>query len=198
MHKIYERKKVIPDEQEENYIPIEDIIDKFPTDIIKQMVEVDRKALFEVSVELFEDMIESRFLTLNLEEQHQTWLKLRVDFPSIYASQIQEFIYPKGYVVCFSSDNANSAMWGNYADNHKGVCLVYQTTTVRGKETLSVRSQVALRGQGISFSFRNDEIKPVKYDNPMIQRNFFESLGRLTYCQVSSWLETGTGEKVDF
>lgn len=193
--KCMKEKRLIPDEQEENYIPIEDIIDKFPTDILKQMAEVDRKVLFEVSIELFEDMIESRFLTLNLEEQHQTWLKLRVDFPSIYTSQIQEIIYPKGYVVCFSSDNANSAMWGNYADNHKGVCLVYQTTTVKGRETLSVRSQVALRSQGVSFSYRNDEIRPVKYDNPMIQRNFFESLGRLTYCQVSSWLETGTGEK---
>ena len=86
-------------------------------------------------------------------------------------------------------------MWGNYADNHKGVCLVYQTTTVKGRETLSVRSQVALSSQGVSFSYRNDEIRPVRYDNPMIQRNFFESLGRLTYCQVSSWLETGAGDK---
>lgn len=187
-------KNLIPEYQEESYIPVEEIVDKIPIDIMKKLGDADRKLLLEVS-DLIEDMIESRFLTLRRGEQWQTWLKLRIDFPTIYTNQIQEIIYPKGYVVCFSSCNNNSAMWGNYANNHKGVCLIYQTKTADEKETISVKSQVSLSGRGISYSFRNDQVRPVKYNSPLIQRNFFESLGRLNYFQLASWLVTGTGEK---
>lgn len=187
-------KNLIPEYQEESYIPVEEIVDKIPIDIMKKLGDADRKLLLEVS-DLIEDMIESRFLTLRRGEQWQTWLKLRIDFPTIYTNQIQEIIYPKGYVVCFSSCNNNSAMWGNYANNNKGVCLIYQTKTADEKETISVKSQVSLSGRGISYSFRNDQVRPVKYNSPLIQRNFFESLGRLNYFQLASWLVTGTGEK---
>lgn len=191
---------LIPENQEEHYIPFEDVLDSFPKEMAKQISEPEKQAVTEVFAVLLEDMIESRFLSGSQEDrnqltQQQTWFKVRIGFPSIYVNQMQEIVYPKGYLVCFSSDNTNSAMWGNYADNHRGVCLIYQTTNTDGRETIPVKSQAVITENGVAFSFRNDEIKQVKYESPLIRRNFFESLGGLTYSQINSWLVSGRGEK---
>lgn len=192
--------QLIPQEQEEFYIPIEKILDVFSTDISNKLSDVDKKAIFEVAAGMMEDMIESRFLAEEWGEenemtQRQIWLKVRLGFPLIYAGQLEEIIYPKGYVVCFSSAVYNSAIWGNYADHHRGVCLIYRTTSVEDKETMRVRKQVSLSDAGTSFSFVNDEVKPVQYGAALICRNGFESLGRLNYAQVESWLTAVDGRK---
>lgn len=84
----------------------------------------------------------------------------------------------ESYVVCFSTKDDNSVMWGNYADHHRGVCLVYETDadnrlTVRGEQEYTCKAE------------------PVCYDGEIIERNFFESFGRLTRLQIKAWL-TGT------
>ena len=192
--------QLIPQDQEEFYMPIEKILDVFSMGISNKVSDTDKKAIFEVAAGMLEDMIESRFLAEEWGEknemtQRQVWLKVRLGFPSIYAGQLEEVIYPRGYVVCFSSDAYNSAMWGNYADHHKGVCLIYRTTPVEDKETMRVKKKVSLSGTGTSLSFVNDEVKPVQYGAAMICRNGFESLGRLNYAQVESWLTAVDGRK---
>lgn len=54
-------------------------------------------------------------------------MTIAVDFPKVYIEQLKDMIYPANYVVCFSGRDNDSAMWGNYADHHKGVCLIYET-----------------------------------------------------------------------
>ena len=83
-------------------------------------------------------------------------------------------LYPKSFIVCFSTNNNDSAMWGNYADLHKGVCLVYDfgdSLTVRNKD-------------------QSYQVKPlpVHYEGEIIERNFFETFGRLTVRQIRGWL----------
>lgn len=195
--------KIIPEDQEEYYIPVEEMLDKTLADNLAQINEIEGKIALEISAAFLEDMVESRFLAETWEDaksmtQRQIWFKVRIDFPAIYMSQIQEIIYPKGYVVCFSANNNNSSMWGNYADNHKGVCLIYQTETIGESETISVKSQVSLGKDRVSFSFRKDAVRKVKYHDPLIQRNFFESLGGLTYPQITAWLVTETGKKSEY
>lgn len=196
-------RRLVPEDTKEYYIPMEEIFSKFPEEALQKVSAEEKHVLLEIGANLLEDMLESRFMAEQWGEdqeltQRQTWYKVRIDFPAIYTKQIQEIIYPKVYVVCFSTDRANSAMWGNYADNHRGVCLVYRSTSIDGKETISVRSQMSVSNQRISYSFRNDTVSPVKYDGPMIQRNFFESLGRMTYKQIASWLISKSGEKSRF
>lgn len=58
--------------------------------------------------------------------QRRNWMAIAVDFPKVYVEQMKEMIYPESYVVCFSEKNNDSSMWGNYADCHKGVCLIYE------------------------------------------------------------------------
>ncbi len=59
--------------------------------------------------------------------QARNWMSIQTDYPRLYVEQLKEVVFPKSYVVCFSAVNDNSAMWGNYADNHRGVCLIYES-----------------------------------------------------------------------
>ncbi len=112
--------------------------------------------------------------------QRRNWLSVSIDFPKIYVAELREMIYPESYVTCFSSKNDDSAMWGNYADYHRGVCLIYEAED----------DVFRLMAEGIS---RNLKAQPVCYEGELIMRNFFETFGRLTYKQITTWLTGRNG-----
>lgn len=109
----------------------------------------------------------------NRSRQHRNWMAILVDFPEMYVEQLKDMIYPEGYVVCFSRKDDDSAMWGNYADNHSGVCLMYD---------------VDLENEDACLDFCTSayKIRPVEYNNDIVVRNFFETFGRLTPSQIHS------------
>lgn len=110
--------------------------------------------------------------------QHRNWLSVAVDFPKIYIDELREMVYPPTYFACFTGKNDDSAMWGNYADNHKGVCLVYEVQNgIFNLMKPKVKTSLP--------------VKPVIYGDDVIERNFFNTLGRLSVPQIQAWL-TGT------
>ena len=117
--------------------------------------------------------------------QYRDWMSVIIDFPRTYISELEDLVYPEGFVVCFSGKNDDSSMWGNYADNHKGVCLVYESDEDSdGKQSIPVAVDSGK-------TFRNLPVRRMNYSGQIIDRNFFETFGRLTYNQIVSWL-TGT------
>lgn len=141
-----------------------------------------RHILSKIFDEVCEDRIELNYIIKGLKDemagdsnQQRNWLTIYVDFPQVYINQLIHMLYPKCFIVCFSGNNNNSAMWGNYANHHKGVCLIYETDE---KQCINVQ---------------NHSIKAEKvvYNGKMLERNFFESFGRLTVSQIKKWL-TGT------
>ena len=110
------------------------------------------------------------------------WVKVSCEFPYLFLEELKSMLYPKGYFVCFSSKGDISPMWGNYADHHKGVCLIYETDVNN-----SLKVNVNFNG------FRPLSVKPVLYDGEVIERNFFETLGRLTRPQILKWLSGKNG-----
>lgn len=107
-------------------------------------------------------------------QQHRKWLIVMVDFPKVFVEQLKDMIYPQSYVVCFSGKNDDSAMWGNYADCHRGVCLIYDT----GDE-----ARIEVGGKHIPL-----DVRAVSYGGEIIECNFFQILGRLTMAQIREWL----------
>lgn len=91
-------------------------------------------------------------------QQHRKWLIVMADFPKVFVAQLRDMIYPKSYVVCFSKKNDNSAMWGNYADCHKGVCLIYDT----GDE-----AKLKVGGRHIPL-----DVRAISYGGESIECNF--------------------------
>jgi len=113
------------------------------------------------------------------ERQHRNWIALYMEFPRMYISQMKNMVYPDAYFVCFSGKNDNSVMWGNYADNHKGVCLIYD-----------VDYNSSERDERAGYYIEGAKINPrkVEYGGEIIERNFFETFGRLTRPQIKAWL----------
>lgn len=152
--------------------------------VLKEMIELkylefglaDDSFLYGPRCDAHGNIIRERGITG--ARQHRNWMTVAMDFPGIYVNQLKDMIYPESYVVCFSTEDDNSVMWGNYADHHRGVCLVYETDADNG---LTVWGEHAYACKA----------KPVCYDGEIIERNFFESFGRLTRLQIKAWL-TGT------
>lgn len=109
-------------------------------------------------------------------QQHRNWLIISFDFPKVFVEQLKNMIYPESYVVCFSGKNDDSAMWGNYADCHKGVCLIYDT---KDEDKINVK----VSNHSIPLA-----VKAVSYGGNIIERNFFHTFGRLNMKQIKEWL----------
>ena len=153
-----------------------------------------REKIAKTAADTIEDMRELHFIHFGLDEdiseseqedsnertaagQLRSWMTVFVDFPKIYVNQLRGMVYPESLTVCFSIKNDDSAMWGHYAENHRGVCFVYDFG-----DAFSVKDERQ------SYPVRP---QPVCYEGELIERNFFETFGRLTIPQIRSWL-TGT------
>ena len=44
-------------------------------------------------------------------------------FPEVYVRRLNNLIYSDWYTACFVGEHSHAAMWGNYGDGHKGVCM---------------------------------------------------------------------------
>ena len=109
--------------------------------------------------------------------QQRNWLTVVNNFPRVFVEQLKKIIYPQSYIVCFSGKKDDSSMWGNYADCHRGVCLVYD---VGNDNTILVKTTDAQE--------RKLPVKPVIYEGSRIERNFFQTLGRLNRAKIKEWL----------
>lgn len=132
---------------------------------------------------------------LNRGRQHRNWMSLMIDYPQMYINQLREMIYPEAFVVCLSGKNDDSAMWGNYADHHRGVCLIYDTDEESRIDIECGHVYHASKGGEENMTLKYNKIKamPVRYGGDVIERNFFETFGRLTLAQIMSWLKTPDG-----
>ncbi|MGI6671654.1 MAG: DUF2971 domain-containing protein [Christensenellales bacterium] len=169
---------------------------QFPFDLPEHQLldEKHRILITKISENILEDGISFQYVRQGVKDetflygknsdekitearQRRHWMSVVVDFPKVYVAQLKEMIYPESFVVCFSGKNDDSAMWGNYAERHQGVCLIYEMAN----------SQIILN-HGKLF-----DVKPVTYGGDLIERNFFETLGRLNLKQIETWL-TGVND----
>lgn len=193
-----------------------DIFKHKTTDIPENLFEKnipsdeERKYLIKIMKNYVQDLLEYFYLSnpdmpkLNSEDATQTsidndskkekqmrnWLSIVVDFPDTYTSQLIDFIYPTAYITCFSAQNNDSVMWGNYANNHKGVCLIYETDNDNKIEVMDNSGcKTGENGKIVpTYSWIKKPISKVTYGDEICERNFFESFGRLTFSQIRSWL----------
>ena len=179
---------LIPNDFDENFF---DVAYEISFEELKNIGDVERRRQIDAIENLNCDTMESGLLALKLNRRNvtdlnyelkQKILRLKIFFPHIYAMQLKEIMYPNGYVVCFSETPTNSAMWGNYADNHKGICFIYETENLNGHDY-------------INFATKSFEVKPIKYNEQIIERNFFDTLKHLNFLCAEDWLTGKDGVK---
>ena len=179
---------LIGDDFDENFF---DVAYEISFDELKSVTDAERKRRIDETENLNHDVMESGLLSLKLNPRDKTdsrfcmkknLLWFQFTFPRTYLDRLKKMMYPNGYVVCLSATPTNSAMWGNYAGNHRGVCLIYDTENIDGREF-------------ITFAAKSLEVEPIKYTEQIIERNFFDSLRYLKFLHAEDWLTGRNGIK---
>lgn len=114
--------------------------------------------------------------------EHKALAFLFADFPENYVRQIPRLSFPDWYCVCFNTNAQNPALWGYYADGHKGICLVFNNDPTKGvylTEMNADRTKVP----------KHFSIYKVAYGEGPIQVDFFRSLGNLWGDERTHWLK---------
>ena len=158
---------------------------------LKNFSDEQRRLRVEEIENLNCNVMESGLMSLKLNprelhdprrELKQQLLRLKIFFPRMYAEQLRDIMYPHGYIVCFSRTPTDSSMWSNYADNHRGVCFIYETENFNGQDC-------------INFAARPLAVEPIKYDAQIIERNFFDALKHLIFLRAEDWLTGADGSR---
>ena len=181
---------LIKDDFDEKFF---DVAHGISFDDLQNLSDDERRQKIDETEKFNADVTESGLMALKLNGHtgtdsnyglKQKILNLKVFFPRTYVEQLKEMIYPAGYIVCFSETPTNSAMWGNYSDNHTGICFIYETEHRCGREFMN-------------FDRKSLEVKPIKYGEQIIEQNFFNVLCHLDFLNVEDWLTSSNGVKSD-
>ena len=112
---------------------------------------------------------------------------LYYDFPRAYIEKLTQLLYPNWYAAggCFSRDCTNAVTWASYGDEHRGVCLVFESVDEPDRQVLPLK---------ISTRFGAQAFHDVNYGPNKSPIDFFRSIGRLPYSEVTKkWYSDGKG-----
>lgn len=144
------------------------------------------------SITAFEEMDLLRSIE---DKSPKKWQMLSSGFPRKYLQEIKKLMYGNWYTACFMTDPTNSSVWGNYADKHTGVCLIYDVLPPQ----LSTKHSIMLGNVTVSYHSspnglvekkgnRTFHFYDIDYESKPTSINFFENLGKLPqYVSDTSW-----------
>ena len=149
-----------------------------------------QKELFEFLSSMYDQYILEMQVGIyeSFNEMQKKWSFIYMSFTEKYIENLTKLIYPNCFVSCFSQDFSNSSMWGNYADGHRGACLIFDTKEFEGKPRMPLYLPYSYSSGGASYGYTDKEFSKVTYHSKLQAINFFDSLGRLNGIQLAKWL----------
>lgn len=128
------------------------------------------------------------------------------DFPIQYVKLLEKAVHGDWYMACFSKNFVNSSMWGNYADDHKGVCLKFSSGGDSEKPSLALIYVGRRPGHktesgpiaNIPNCYVNHQLHQVVYQKTYPEINFFRSLGCLSNVTLDWWYSDENGNKSSY
>jgi hypothetical protein len=111
------------------------------------------------------------------------WQKLCFGFPEAYVSALRGLVYVDWFAACFVSSPHHAAMWGNYADGHRGVCLKFHASRPNDPSSpyLKLRRVVGWSANSSGTSKIYNEVNhrffKIDYKKRFQQVDFFRSMG---------------------
>lgn len=136
--------------------------------ICKMLTVKDKNIHIDIISEIKNFLHES---TLNINHLTKNNRFILFDFVDTYLNELYKLIYPRLYIVSFSDNPYNSSMWGNYAKNHSGICLIFKSEN----DKIKLKQFTLKQCKNIELEF----IK-VKYERAYREFEFFSNLSRYT------------------
>ncbi|MBB4805258.1 hypothetical protein HNP38_000530 [Chryseobacterium defluvii] len=151
--------------------------------------------LFTVTIQMMTQVKLRGKKSIGEKELNTNSFLLVSEFPEKYLSRLEESIYPEWYTASFLTDNTNSAIWGHYGDNHKGICLIFKTQTdENNKEFLSLDTESGYGSGGPVRAIRPHRFHKIEYTRKHIEIDFFRSMGRLSKEELNAmWYSDENG-----
>lgn len=110
------------------------------------------------------------------------------EFPGKYISLLERLVFPSWYTACFISDFSNSSVWGHYAENHSGACLIFKSESDNGNDYLPLRGVNGFGSTGDSYGTLKLAFQKIDYVTGYGEIDFFRSLGNVPLSTLnSSW-----------
>ena len=114
---------------------------------------------------------------------------LLFDFPQAYIETLNQLLYPNWYAACFSKDCTNAVIWASYGDEHKGICLVFESVAESDRRVLPVKRPTRHGEQDVAQVFYD-----VNYGPDESPIDFFRSMGRIPYSRLmEAWYSDTQG-----
>ena len=122
------------------------------------------------------------------------------EFPNIYLAGIEKLLWPQWYTASFTRIYNNSSMWANYANGHKGVCLIFKTEDLGQGPSLPLNetnddSRASERNGGELWSLSQMIFRPTSYSEKPREVDFFRSIGTLPLQTIMKlWYTNESGD----
>jgi hypothetical protein len=156
------------------------------------------RGLFSATAHVARQSILIRYLS-DSDISSRAWHSIFYSFPEWYVDHIGDLVFPDWYAACFVADPTHAAMWGNYADGHKGVCLHFRAEpNANGQPMLKIRGLRGVSGsqKGMVMNYGDlaltfDKMNYVANFEPI---DFFRTIGRLPLPTLqSAWYTDAEG-----
>ena len=151
--------------------------------VVKQHGDTTAESMLtRTTVNIQSSLFTHSFLTLK-EKPNPNHIFIQWEFPQKYVSSLEGSIYPPLYIASFVKECNNAAVWGNYGDRHKGVCLKFKTN---GKDPEQVMQLLTEYGysNGPIIGMRPHSFKEVEYHNKHIEVDFFRSIWQMSKMEL--------------
>ena len=163
---------------EEEDLPLEELFKS--SAIITEQISLQHKLEIE-SLERQNTSVNRQFIVL--------------DFPKNYIERLETLLYPNWHVACFLGDYRNSSVWGNYGDNHKGICLMFRTVHDGERNSIALNQITSYSNKGEEWNYTPMSVYEVTYGDAHDEIDFFRSLGKLPESKaLDIWYKDSSGK----
>lgn len=115
--------------------------------------------------------------------------------PDSFLDKIETTMFSDWYSASFLGNCTNSAIWGHYADNHRGVCLIFSPDHAEGQMTMDLTTTYEHNEAGPQSGLRPHYFQKIEYHNKHVAVDFFRSLGRAPlYTLNRLWYQDSEGK----
>ena len=104
-----------------------------------------RRALFFATGHVYRQIDLIKYLSPT-DELARAWHCIFYSYPEFYVDCLGELVHSDWYAACFIGDPSHAAMWGNYGDGHKGICLKFSAEEQLDQQVLKMRGIVGWGG----------------------------------------------------
>ena len=132
---------------------------------------------------------DNRHANLGAYERNLSFV--RHGFPRAFVTRLPTLLGPEWRTACFTRDCTNASMWSQYADGHKGACLMFRSRPWYGRQGIVLRHPLAhhwgeLPGVHVKSGRLGLPFYDVKYMNTSQEVDFFRNLRALDDREVAN------------